>query len=90
MNIQTNLNVPLDVVHELPEKRKSRPGILIAIGLIAAVLVLFEGTAKAVVDLVEGLGGTIAGLVFVVELEFLPGRKNLEGYDVRSLIKYKS
>jgi adenine phosphoribosyltransferase len=43
-----------------------------------------------VIDLVESLGGTVAGLVFVVELEFLPGRKKLDGYDVRSLIKYQS
>ena len=41
-------------------------------------------------DLVESLGGKIVGLGFVVELEFLPGRKKLEGYDVRSLIKYQS
>ena len=27
---------------------------------------------------------------FVVELEFLPGREKLQGYDVRSLIKYQS
>ena len=49
-----------------------------------------RASARAVVDLVESLGGTVAGLVFVVELEFLPGRKRLEGYDVRSLIKYQS
>ena len=49
-----------------------------------------EARLIAVCDLVEGLGGTVAGLVFVVELEFLPGRKKLEGYDVRSLIKYQS
>ena len=58
--------------------------------LIADDLLATGGTAKAVVDLVEQLGGTVAGLVFVVELEFLPGRKKLEGYDVRSLIKYQS
>ncbi len=58
--------------------------------LIADDLLATGGTAKAVCDLVEGLGGTVAGLVFVVELEFLPGRKKLEGYDVRSLIKYQS
>jgi adenine phosphoribosyltransferase len=43
-----------------------------------------------VVDLVEQLGGEVVGLVFVVELEFLPGRKKLEGYEVKSLIKYQS
>jgi adenine phosphoribosyltransferase len=58
--------------------------------LIADDLLATGGTAKAVVNLVESLGGTVAGLVFVVELEFLPGRKTLEGYDVRSLIKYQS
>lgn len=58
--------------------------------IIADDLLATGGTAKAVCDLVEGLGGTVAGLVFVVELEFLAGRKKLEGYDVRSLIKYQS
>lgn len=58
--------------------------------IIADDLLATGGTAKAVVNLVEGLGGKVVGLVFVVELEFLPGRKRLEGYDVRSLIKYQS
>jgi adenine phosphoribosyltransferase len=58
--------------------------------IIADDLLATGGTARAVIDLVEGLGGTVVGLVFVVELEFLPGRKKLEGYDVRSLIKYQS
>ncbi len=58
--------------------------------LIADDLLATGGTARAVVDLVEGLGGRVEGLVFVVELEFLPGRKRLDGYDVRSLIKYQS
>jgi adenine phosphoribosyltransferase len=58
--------------------------------LIADDLLATGGTAKAVVDLVEQLGGEVAGLVFVVELEFLPGRERLAGYDVRSLLKYQS
>jgi adenine phosphoribosyltransferase len=58
--------------------------------IIADDLLATGGTAKAVIDLVEGLGGIVVGLVFVVELEFLPGRAKLEGYDVRSLIKYQS
>jgi adenine phosphoribosyltransferase len=58
--------------------------------LIADDLLATGGTAKAVCDLVEKLGGTVAGLGFVVELEFLPGRQKLAGYDVRSLIKYQS
>lgn len=58
--------------------------------LIADDLLATGGTAKAVVDLVESLGGTVVGLVFVIELEFLSGRKKLAGHDVRSLIKYQS
>lgn len=58
--------------------------------LIADDLLATGGTARAVTRLVEGLGGEVAGLVFVVELEFLPGRERLAGYDVRSLIKYQS
>jgi adenine phosphoribosyltransferase len=58
--------------------------------LIADDLLATGGTAKAVCHLVENLGGEVAGLVFVVELEFLGGRAKLEKYDVRSLIKYDS
>ncbi len=58
--------------------------------IIADDLLATGGTARAVVDLVEQLGGTVVGLVFVVELSFLPGREKLTGYDVRSLIKYQS
>jgi len=47
-------------------------------------------TAKAVVDLVTGLGGKVAGLLFVVELDFLNGRQKFNGYNVNSLIRYDS
>jgi len=46
------------------------------------------GTAAAICDLVEQLGGEIVGLAFVIELTFLEGRKPLETYDVFSLITY--
>ena len=46
------------------------------------------GTARAKVELVEGLGGVVAGLLFVIELSFLSGRERLNGYDVHSLITY--
>jgi len=58
--------------------------------VIADDLLATGGTASAVVRLVEQLGGEVVGLTFVVELEFLPGREKLSGYDVRSLIKYQS
>lgn len=46
------------------------------------------GTAKAKLELVEQLGGVVAGVVFVIELTFLHGRDRLDGYDVHSLIQY--
>ena len=46
------------------------------------------GTALAICDLVEQLGGEIVGLAFIIELTFLEGRKQLEQYDVYSLITY--
>ena len=46
------------------------------------------GTAKATVELVEQLGGTVVGLPFIIELAFLNGRERVSGYDVYSLIEY--
>ena len=46
------------------------------------------GTAKAKLELVEQLGGVVAGVVFVIELTFLHGRDRLDSYDVHSLIQY--
>jgi adenine phosphoribosyltransferase len=48
------------------------------------------GTARAKVDLVEQLGGTVVGLAFVIELESLQGRDKLADYDVWSLVKYEA
>ena len=46
------------------------------------------GTARAIVDLAENLGGDVVGICFLIELDFLDGRKLLEGHDVHSLIHY--
>jgi adenine phosphoribosyltransferase len=46
------------------------------------------GTAKAKCEIVEELGGIVAGVLFVIELTFLNGRERLGGYDVHSLIEY--
>ncbi len=58
--------------------------------LIVDDLLATGGTAKAVVDLVESVGGKVAGLLFVVELDFLGGRAKFEGHNVQSLIHYDS
>jgi adenine phosphoribosyltransferase len=44
------------------------------------------GTAKALCELVEQLGGTVVGCVFLIELAFLNGRDRLAGYEVHALM----
>jgi adenine phosphoribosyltransferase len=56
--------------------------------LIVDDLIATGGTARATAQLVESLGGTVAGFGFIVELTFLPGRAQLQGYEVASLIQY--
>jgi adenine phosphoribosyltransferase len=46
------------------------------------------GTVGAMAELVERLGGEVVGIAFVIELDFLEGRKKLGPYDVESLIHY--
>jgi adenine phosphoribosyltransferase len=46
------------------------------------------GTTKAKIELVEQLGGAVAGCAYVVELEFLKGRELLDGYEVHSLVRF--
>ena len=46
------------------------------------------GTARALCDLVEALGGTVVGCSFLIELGFLDGRRRLEPYEVDALIRY--
>ena len=46
------------------------------------------GTAKAVCDLVEQLGGTIVQCNFLMELSFLKGREKISRYDVYSPLVY--
>lgn len=58
--------------------------------IIADDLLATGGTAMAAAQLVEKVGGVVAGFAFVVELDFLKGRDKLSGYDVFSLIHYDS
>ena len=56
--------------------------------LIVDDLLATGGTAAAAARMVTDLGGTVAGIGFVVELTFLNGRQKLGGYDVFSLLQY--
>jgi len=46
------------------------------------------GTMEATCQIVEKLGGEILGISFLIELDYLKGRKKLENYKVDSLIHY--
>ena len=62
-----------------------RPGQRV---LVVDDLIATGGTALAVAQLVEMLGGEIVGFGFLVELVDLKGREILAGYDVRSEIEF--
>lgn len=56
--------------------------------IIADDLLATGGTVAAIEKMIKQLGGTVAGYLFLMELEFLNGREKLEGNNIYSLIKY--
>ena len=56
--------------------------------LIIDDLLATGGTIEAVIKLVESLGGIVAGLAFLIELEELKGMEKLKDYPVLTLMKY--
>lgn len=71
-----SLEIHLDAIEEGEE-------ILIVDDLIAT-----GGTAKAALELVRRLGGKVRTVAFLIELEFLSGRNQLQDVEVFSLIRY--
>ncbi|MBL7032678.1 MAG: adenine phosphoribosyltransferase [Candidatus Delongbacteria bacterium] len=58
--------------------------------LLVDDLLATGGTIRATCNLVEQLGGVVVGCIFLVELDFLQGRRRLEGFPVYSLVNYES
>ena len=56
--------------------------------LVADDLLATGGTARAMCNLVENAGATVAGVAFLIELSYLNGRARLVPYEVVSLITY--
>ncbi|WP_438311128.1 adenine phosphoribosyltransferase [Sporosarcina sp. FA9] len=56
--------------------------------LIVDDLLATGGTVGATIELVEKLGGIVAGCAFLIELTYLDGRDKLKGYDMQALITY--
>lgn len=62
-----------------------KPGVRV---LVHDDVLATGGTARAEIDLVERLGGTVVGAAFLVDLTFLGGRERLAGTEVFSLLSY--
>ena len=62
-----------------------KPGAKI---LVVDDLLATGGTARGAVELVERLGGHVAGVVFLIELSFLNGRDQLGDRPVYSILRY--
>ena len=56
--------------------------------LIVDDVIATGGTAKATSALVRRLGGNVHALAFLIELEFLNGRKQLDGEQIFSVLQY--
>ena len=57
--------------------------------LIVDDLIATGGTTKAMIELIESLGGEVAGVVVMIELAGLNGREVLKGYRLESAICYE-
>ena len=51
-------------------------------------LIATGGTTEAIIKLIEGMGGEVARIIFLMELAGLKGRERLKDYDVDSVIIY--
>lgn len=72
-----------DVLHVHEDAVAGGQRVLVVDDVIAT-----GGTAKAVVQLIEQLGGEVVGVQFLVELSDLRGRELLAGHDVQAVITY--
>lgn len=62
-----------------------RPGQRV---VIVDDLLATGGTTESNIKLVEKLGGKVAGLVFLIELDSLKGRDRLKGYNVKTVVNF--
>src|SRR5215469_17350351 len=83
VNVEYTLEYGTNIVEIHTDAIKPGERVLIVDDLLAT-----GGTVSAAMELVENLGGHIAGIAFLVELTFLRGRDRLKGHDVFALIKY--
>lgn len=77
------LEYGIDTLYMHEDAIKKGDNVLVVDDLIAT-----GGTALAMIKMVEKLGGNVIGSSFLIELEELNGRKEIEKYPINILIKY--
>ncbi len=83
INVEYDLEYGRDTLTIHKDSIKPGQRVLIVDDLLAT-----GGTVGATIELVEKLGGIVAGCAFIIELSYLNGREKLKGYDMRALISY--
>ena len=81
-----NLHKPLVLIRKKGKLDAIQPGQKC---LVVDDLLATGGTAKAMAQLVEKLGGEVVDMLFMIELAGLNGRKFLEGYRVDSVLAFE-
>jgi len=83
IQVQYQLEYGADILEMHEDAVKPGQKVLIADDLLAT-----GGTTGSNIELIEKLGGKVAGVVFFVELSFLNGRDKLKGYKVESVVQF--
>ena len=83
IKVQYGLEYGSDVLTIHKDAIKPGQRVLITDDLLAT-----GGTIEATIQLVEELGGVVAGIAFLIELEELNGKDKLNGYDVLTLMTF--
>ena len=52
------------------------------------VIIATGGTTEAIIKLIEGMGGEVVRIIFLMELAGLKGRERLKDYDLDAVITY--
>lgn len=82
-SVSYDLEYGTDELHIHQDAIKKGQKILIADDLLAT-----GGTVKAVIELIEQMGGEIVECAFLAELEFLKGREKLAPHESYALLKF--
>ncbi|HUW19376.1 MAG TPA: adenine phosphoribosyltransferase [Sedimentisphaerales bacterium] len=82
-SITYDLEYGADTLQVHSDAIQTRAKVLMVDDLLAT-----GGTMAAACELIEKIGGQIAGITFLIELGELAGRKKLPGYKLRTVISY--